>query len=92
MDENQKTPEQKQKSPRDIVKAAVEYFQGVSDNLDVTKLRLEEITQDDGTWHVTLSYPQQAADSIFGIATGRDYKEFTIDRDGNVKSMKIKKI
>jgi hypothetical protein len=91
MDEKPKTPEQK--SPREVVKAAVEYFKGVTDNVDTTKLRLEEITQDDDAWHVTLSYPQQDADSIFGLSTTRDYKEFLVDpATGNVKSMKIKKL
>jgi hypothetical protein len=81
------------KSPRDIVKAAAIYFQSVTDNVDLTKLRLEEIGQDNKGWHVTLSYPVQDVDSIFGISNIRDYKEFLVDpRTATVKSMKIKKI
>ncbi len=91
MDAKPKTPEQK--NPRDIVKAAVQYFKSVTDKVDVKKLRLEEIVQDEEAWHVTLSYPQQDDDSIFGLASTRDYKEFIIDpENGKVKSMKIKKL
>ena len=95
MDENQNTTNQssEDKNPREIVKAAAEYFKSVTDNVDVTKLRLEEITQDDECWHVTLSYPAQDVDSIFGLSNMREYKEFLIDpKTAKVKSMKIKKI
>lgn len=80
------------KSPRDIVKAAAEYFTSVTDNVDITQLRLEEIIQDDeNNWHVTLSYPTRDLDSIFG-GLSREYKEFLIDEGGSVRSMKIKKL
>ena len=91
MDSKPKAPEQK--SPREIVKSAVEYYKSVSDNIDVTKLRLEEIVQDDKVWRVTLSYSQQDPDSIFGGSATREYKEFHIDAiSGDVKSMTIKKL
>lgn len=81
------------KEPREIVAAAVQYYKAVSDTIDPSKLRLEEITRDEKAWHVTLSYPQVDETSIFGYASTRDYKEFSIDPEtASVNSMKIKKI
>ncbi len=52
---------------------------------------LEEVELEEGSWNITLSYPDPFAPSFLGQAAPRKYKIFVIDAEnGNFKAMKIR--
>lgn len=78
-----------------VQKAATYYRTVTGDN---SQLRLEELelSEDRKEWHVTLSHPDVATQSIsvlLGQPESRLYKAFIVDSEsGDVKSMRAKKI
>ena len=80
---------------KEAVKIAVKYYKDVAEKITVSKLRLEEIelVNNDNDYRVTLSYPQENSDLIFGYSDKRDYKEFIVDSNtSQVKAMKIRQL
>jgi hypothetical protein len=69
------------------VNAAVHYTQSFPDLMKVYDLRLEEtrLNQATNSWFITLSYTTSPI-----VGSVRQNKEFSIDENGNVISMKNK--
>ncbi|MBI4121870.1 MAG: hypothetical protein HY461_00910 [Parcubacteria group bacterium] len=76
--------------PKDIVKAAYEYLLKVSaDAAKYSNFRVEEFETKNKNFVVTLSYEFVGE---FPFERKREYKDFVIDEQGQVLSMKIRKI
>lgn len=73
------------------VRAAYEYLVGVSPNSTTfTNFRLEEISTDqDGNFLITLSYELAGE---FGFDRKKEYKDFQVDKENRVVSMKIRNV
>ena len=79
-------------TPKDVVIAAYQYLLEVTGSTGkFENIRLEELEQNqaDKSWKVVLSYD---AVGEFPFDRKREYKEFSIDAEKNVLSMKIKKV
>lgn len=77
-------------SPRRAVEIARTYLKSIKPN---TTAMVEEIelSNDRAYWFVTLSYPSNQPEGLFGMKTKRKYRIFKINSNtGEVLSMKIR--
>lgn len=88
---NKYMPSTKPNPAAAAVKSAYEYLTSVSpDVARYTNFRVEEILRNkNGGYVITLGYDVVGE---FGFDRKREYKEFKVNDDGSVESMKIKAI
>lgn len=77
-------------SPKRAVEIAKTYLKQLIQTQDI---QLEEIEHSDGFWYVTLSFPANQIEEVFGIKSQRKYRVLSIDSiTGTVNYMKIRKL
>ncbi len=84
-------------SPKEAASSAAAYYEAVTgDTLGQVFIEEVELSEDEKHWKVTLSHKDytEHGSVLYGIQpAGRRFKSFVIDAmNGEVKSMKIKKI
>ena len=84
---------------KQAVAVALKFLDEVYSQKEISGVRLEEVelTDNDGLWHVTLSFisratPGEIADSLSDSGTRRQFKVITISDIGVVRSMKIREL
>lgn len=87
-------------SIEDAVKAAHDFAKRLYDSGELKDLRVEEIEHSEDKWVVTLGWVEPAVREVGGFAgltnvatlepLPRVYKVFTVDKDGQVESMKMR--
>jgi hypothetical protein len=83
-------------SAKDAAVAAIKYFKDVYGEQYINvKLEEAELTEN-GFWEITLGFdevhPLSALTGSLSLPGKRDYKIFRINSEGNVVSMKIRKV